>query len=123
MKTATVSLFFIFLIANGIIACEITFDIAEKTKNKIFKTGDTVSIEVKIQLTHRICSVDIKKTKFSYKNLKIIGATDWKEVRAGLFSRQIKAQITDDKAKAANLSVSRQCDKEGGYSVLIFNNN
>jgi hypothetical protein len=106
--------------ALRLLACEISMDVQDDLKKDAYLPGDTVVVLVQVQFTHRICSEGIKKTKFTYENLKIAGATEWKESKAGLYSRKIKATITADKKGDAKITAVRQCDKEGGHGTYIL---
>lgn len=120
MKRLIVLLSLIGLVAFQATACDIKLNVQEKSKKAVYKTGDEVVIEVQVKLLHRNCSYEIQQTKFTYENLKIVGATDWKEVQPGLYTRQIKAKITNDKAGDAKISANRKCNKEGGYAVCTL---
>ncbi len=120
MKKLIVLLFLIGLVTYHAMACEISFSVSEKYKKEVYKPGDEVIIEVQVQLTHRVCPLEIKKTKFTYENLRILGVTEWKEVKPGFFIRQIKALVTEEKPGDVKLSAIRKCDKEGGYSVCTL---
>jgi hypothetical protein len=97
-------------------ACEIAFDI-EGGKQESYKIGDEFAINVKVNLTHRVCKIAAKDTKFKYDGLKIIGATEWKEAGPGVFTRTIKVKLTGDPEKV-KLVATRTCDKEGGLGVF-----
>jgi hypothetical protein len=99
-------------------ACDIKFN--GPAKDKAYKPGDEVIIEVTVTLTHRNCHTGITDTKFTYEGLKILGATDWKETQPGTYVRQIKTQIIKDQKKEARLIASRKCDKDGGYGVCTL---
>lgn len=100
----------------SISACEIAFDI-EGGKKESYKAGDEFSINVKVNLTHRVCKIAAKDTKFKYDGMKIIGATEWKEAGPGVFTRTIKVKLTGDQDKV-KLVATRTCDKEGGLGVF-----
>lgn len=107
-----------------LLACDISLSIPKDSIKEVYKAGDEVVIDVQIQFNHRVCPVEIKKTKFTYENLKILGATDWKETKPGYYTRQIKVKIekiSDAKDGQAKISAVRTCDKEGGYAVFSFN--
>lgn len=107
-----------------LLACDISLSIPKDSVKEVYKAGDEVVIDVQIQFNHRVCPVEIKKTKFTYENLKILGATDWKEIKPGYYTRQIKVKIekiSDAKDGQAKISAVRTCDKEGGYAVFSFN--
>jgi hypothetical protein len=101
-------------------ACEIRMDVQDDLKKDTYLTGDTVVVLVQVQFTHRICPEGIKKTKFTYEHLKIAGATEWKELKPGLYTRRIKATITADKEGNAKIIAVRTCDKEGGFGICTF---
>ena len=115
----------IFLASYQLIACDIRLSVHEDdAKKKTYKAGDEATIDVLVQFNHRVCPIEIKKTKFTYENLKILGATEWKETKPGLYTRQIKVKIekiSDEKGGLAKISAVRTCDKEGGYAVFSFN--
>jgi len=120
MKKLIVFLFLIVLVTCHAFACEINLTVSKDCKKEAYQSGDEVIIEVQVQFTHRVCPLGIKMTKFTYENLKILGATEWTEVKPGLFTRQIKAIVTDEKAGVAKLSAIRKCEKEGGYAVCTL---
>ena len=80
-----------------------------------YKPGDVFVLEVRVKLTHRKCDVAIQKTKFTYENIKILGATDWREEEPGLYVRQIKVQFIGDRPGDGKLAVERKCEKDGGF--------
>ena len=105
-------------------ACDIRFSLPKDANKEMYKSGDEVVIEVQVQFNHRVCPLEIKKTKFIYENLKILGATDWKESKPGFYTRQIKVKIekiSAEKDGQAKISAVRTCDKEGGYATFSFN--
>jgi hypothetical protein len=120
MKRIIVLAVLMILATVRLVACEIRLSVQEATKKEIYSTGDTVIVQAQVQLIHRGCPVAIKKTRFTYENLKIAGATEWKEIKPGLFTRQIKVVITEEKAGQAKISAVRTCGKKGGYAVCLF---
>ena len=102
------------------VACEIKLSVQEKSQKEVYKAGDEVVIDVEVRLIHRNCHLDIKETKFTYDNLKILGATDWKETSPGVYTRQVKAKITNDKGGDSKLTINRKCDREGGHATCIL---
>ncbi len=116
-----ISLFSVLFFLTGcILACEITTSVQDEFKKPVYKAGDNVVVDVQVQFVHRDCPVNIKDTKFTFENLKIVGATEWKEKSPGLYVRQVKAVVTDDKSGDAKLFVNRQCDKDGGHAVCTL---
>ncbi len=100
-------------------ACEPLITIEGKEKSK-YKTNDEVIVKVKITLTHRNCTVDIKNTKFEQEGIKILSGTDWKEVEPGIWERKLKIKITAEKGQSAKLTVVRNCSKGGcNYSYTL----
>lgn len=120
MKRLLAVLVVVLSVAYQSVACEIKVGVQEKSKKESYKVGDEVVIDVQVQLIHHHCGLEIKKTKFVYENLQIVGATEWKEVRPGTYTRQVKAKVTADKAGDAKLIIDRKCDKEGGYGVCTL---
>ena len=126
MRKLIALIFLMSLASYHLFACDIRFSLPENSsKNDVYKVGDEVVVEIQVQFNHRVCPVEIKKTKFTYENLKILGATDWKESKPGLYTRQIKVKIeklSKEKDGQAKISAVRTCDKEGGYATFSFNN-
>lgn len=111
------SLFSIMAIASSL-ACNIT--ITTSGEKQAYKVGEEVLINVQVKLIHHNCERAIKDTKFTYEGLKIISATEWKEVSPGTFTRQVKAQIIESSKAEAKLTAQRTCDRDGGRcSVTI----
>lgn len=101
---------------SSMLACDFEFSTDGNKKN--CKAGDEFVITVKLTLTHRVCPVAPKDTKFKPDGLKVVGATEWKEVSTGVFTRQVKVQVLESKNKKVTLSATRTCDKEGGFGVF-----
>jgi hypothetical protein len=98
-------------------ACEVDFEILEG-KKEAYAVGDEMVVKVKITLIHRNCTVNIKNTEYKQDGIKIKSGTDWKEVSPGVWERKLKVVVENPKAEKANLSVSRKCDKEGGFGTF-----
>lgn len=99
-------------------ACEVHFNVSGEPKES-YQSGDVFILEVKIVYTHRECEIQLADTKFLYKGIKILGATNWKELTPSTFVRQIKIQVTDEQAEEANLSITRKCSKEGVIGKFV----
>lgn len=119
MKKGILFFSILVLTATKMFACDISATISG-SKKSTYAVGEEVIIDVQVQLTHRVCPFAIKQTKFTYENLKIVGATEWKETKPGLYTRQVKVIVTADKPGDSKLSVIRKCDKEGGYAVCVI---
>ncbi len=103
------------------LACEFEFKVDEKSKKDLYATGDEVVIHVKCTFTHRVCNVAIKDTKFDTEGFKILGATDWKETKPGVWERKMKLKVSEPKKGKSTLSATRKCDKEGGFGTISVN--
>jgi len=101
-------------------ACEINFTIKEGEKES-YSTGDIVVIEVEVVFTHRMCPVSLKETKFKYEGVKILGATEWKQVTEMKYIRKLKVQLIElkkgEKGKSQIFAI-RSCEKDGGYGNI-----
>ncbi|HSQ41130.1 MAG TPA: hypothetical protein VLM37_02490 [Fibrobacteraceae bacterium] len=116
-------IFFFFLLfafaVNSAHACEFKFSVLGLQK-EIYRAGDTLTIHIEYQLIHRACKLAPKETKFKFDGIQIIGATEWKEVGAGVFSRDVKAKVSDDQKDKITLAATRTCNKKGGYGVFTL---
>lgn len=101
-------------------ACEVHFSVSGEQKTT-YQPGDTFILEVKIVYTHRECEIQLSDTKFLFKGIKILGATNWKEMSPTTFVRQIKIQVTDEQVDEAGLSLARKCSKEGVIGKFTIN--
>lgn len=100
-------------------ACD--FEFTTDGNKKTAKAGEEFVVNVKLTLTHRTCKVAAKDTKFKMDGMQVVGATDWKEIGTGVFTRQVKVKVAD-KVKKAGFTATRTCDKEGGFgafSILV----
>jgi hypothetical protein len=98
-------------------ACEIKFDIVQGEKST-YNQGDTIVMIVKVSLTHRSCPVALKKTEFKMNGLKVIGATEWKQLSAMEYERKLKSIVLSNKDGKIVISAIRTCDKDGGFGSL-----
>lgn len=103
-------------------ACEINFKIREGNKTS-YAVGDQLVVEVEVVFTHRTCPVSLKETQFKYEGVKILGATDWKQVTEMKYTRKLKVQVTElkkGKSGKSQIFAIRSCDKEGGYGNIVL---
>ncbi len=98
-------------------ACEIDFEIIKGKKDK-YKAGDVIVVKVIVTLTHRVCPIGLKKTKFTMKGLKVLGATDWVQTSAMIHERKLKIQVKSNKNGKLVFNAVRTCDKDGGFGSL-----
>jgi len=103
--------------AKNLSACDIKFEYVGE-KKEAYSAGDIVILKVTVTLTHRNCPEALKKTKFEVDGLKILGATDWKETKRGVYERKMKLKVLETKNKKSTISATRTCDKEGGFGSL-----
>ncbi len=108
-----------FIMPQKTSACEIDFEII-KNKKKVYNTSDVFIAKTTVTLTHRVCPVSIKKTKFKSVGLKILGATKWKQVSAMKYTRSLKVKVTGTKNGKVFINAVRTCDKEGGSGSLVL---
>lgn len=121
MKTFIISAFLMLTFGLGTaLACSFEFEVDEKSKKETYTVGDIVVVKVKVTFTHRVCPVAIKQTKFETNGIKVVGATDWKEVSPGVFERKLKTKITGNDKKSYTITGTRTCDKEGGFGTLTL---
>jgi|YNPMSStandDraft_1061717.scaffolds.fasta_scaffold00208_13 hypothetical protein len=92
--------------------CDPSITIEGEEKSK-YKKNDELIVKVRIVNTHRNCSVDIKNTKFEQEGIKILSATDWKEIEPGIWERKLKIKITANKGQNAKINIIRPCSKGG----------
>jgi len=98
-------------------ACEIEFEIVKGKKEK-YEAGDIIVVKVVVKLTHRSCPEALKKTKFKMNGLKVVGATEWKEISATDHERKLKLKVISNKDGKLIFNAIRTCDKDGGFGTL-----
>lgn len=107
---------FVFVAISGF-ACTYTFSV-DGGKSSC-SSGEEFVVTVKLVNTHRVCNGGgAAATKFKLDGVKVMGATDWKEVGTGTFTRQLKIKVLDGAAKKVSITATRTCDKEGGFAVF-----
>ncbi len=111
--------FFMFIGFNTVSACEIEVDVVSGQKD-VYKEGDIVVLHVKVEFTHRVCPVAIEKTKYDSKGIKIMQGTPWKETSPGIWERKLKVKIEKTKNGKLFLSVTRDCEKDGGFGEITL---
>ncbi|MGQ1783966.1 MULTISPECIES: hypothetical protein [unclassified Saccharicrinis] len=122
MKKLRIVLPFVLLFSGlmTVNACEINFKIQDD-KKQAYAIGDVLIVEVEVVFTHRTCPVALKETKFKYQGVKILGATDWKQISGMKYTRKLKVQLTalkKGKKGKSQIFAVRTCDKEGGYGNI-----
>ena len=98
-------------------ACEIDFEIL-KNEKAIYDTSEVFVAKVNVILTHRSCPIALKKTKFKTEGLKIVGATDWKQISTMKWERKLKVKVTGSDDGKVFINAVRTCDKDGGFGSL-----
>ena len=98
-------------------ACEIDFEILKGKKDK-YEAGDIIVLKVIVTLTHRVCPIGLKQTKFKMNGLKVVGATEWKQISAMVYERKLKVKIESNKDGKLIFNAIRTCDKDGGFGSL-----
>jgi hypothetical protein len=99
-------------------ACEIELRIDPASKKEIYKPGDEVVVMVTVTHSHRVCKIDINETKFIPVGLKILAATDWKEVSDGVFQRKMKLHVIGNKSGKLELKATRKCSRENSVGTF-----
>ena len=115
--TILLGMFFSLLTIPKSNACDIEFKII-KGKKQSYNVGDTIIVEVKVALTHRACPVKLNATKFKLNGLKVIKATQWKQLSTNNWERKLMMVVTKPKGKKISLSAIRECNKDGGFGTL-----
>jgi hypothetical protein len=101
----------------GTWACKI--EDSSKTDGKASpQAGSTAVVVVSVRHTHRRCTLPIEKTKFVPTGMKILGATPWRETRAGSYERKLKVRFLEK--GQAKLRVVRNCSRGGCSQDLEF---
>jgi len=118
MKRVLALVFVMVAMAATAMACEIEFEVSEKSAKEVYTAGDEIVVTVKVILTHRNCDIGISDTDFEGDGLKIKQATKWTEVKPGVWERKLKVEVTGNDSGDLTLSASRSCTRDGGYGIL-----
>lgn len=113
-----ITLFIILLIVSTIQALACHFEFTPEGNKKTCKAGEEFVINVKLTLTHRNCAVAAAQTKFKTDGIDVVGATPWKEVNPGIWTRQVKVKVQKNDKNKVTLTATRTCDRDGGYGVF-----
>lgn len=97
-------------------ACDFNFTVVGGQKN--CKAGDVIEVQVELTLVHRSCSVAASATKFKTEGVKVLSASEWKQVSPTKFVRTVKMQVLPTAKNKITLIATRTCDKEGGYGTF-----
>ncbi len=116
-----ISLFFCtFILLNISMACEIEIEIDAASKKEVYKPNDEVVVMVTITHDHRKCELKNSDTDYSTEGVKILSATDWKELSDGSFQRKMKLQILGSKNGKSVFKVIRNCTKNDNVGIIRF---
>ncbi len=108
---------FMFILPKQAKACEIDFEIL-KNEKAVYDTSDIFVAKVNVILTHRSCPEALSKTKFKSEGLKIVGATDWKQISSMKWERKLKVKVTGTDNGKVFINAIRTCDRDGGFGSL-----
>jgi len=120
MKKITFLLLFTLLAVFTASACEIEFKTVGDAK-EVYAEGDIIIVKLTVVLTHRNCPEGMEATKYDYPGFKVLGATEWKEVKPGTFERKFKLQVIKPVDGKSTFSAIRTCHKEGGNGTFTVN--
>jgi len=112
-----IGIFSITMMPKSAKACEIELEVV-KGKKESYQKGDTLVVLVKVALTHRSCPVKMKATKFKMKGLKVIKSTAWKQKSSNDWERKLMVVVTDTSKGKLNMTVIRECEKDGGFGSI-----
>ncbi len=108
-----------FMLSINIIACEMNFEIMQGKKAS-YSNNDELVVKLTIETTHRNCKQAISNTKINTNGAEIKSATNWNEVKPGVWERKLKVKITNPKSGRATINAERTCDKDGGQATLTL---
>lgn len=115
--------FFVLLILSVAIgswadACDFAFRVNGNKKE--CHAGDVIEVAVDLTLTHRVCNVAPAQTKFKIDGIKVLSASEWKQLSPTKYERIIKMQVLKDNKKNITLLATRTCSKEGGTGIFTM---
>lgn len=106
----------VLLTATPLLACEISI-VPEKNSVEV---GETIKLNVRVELTHRNCPVPMEDTQFkTSNNLALVSQTPWVSAGRDVYTTVLTVQVLA--AGPAKLEIIRDCIKEGGYAVITLN--
>ncbi|MCU7549304.1 hypothetical protein OCK74_09270 [Chitinophagaceae bacterium LB-8] len=108
-----------FLNFSQLLACDI--EVSTPAKKAVYQAGEELVIVVHVTKSHRNCRVDINETTYETDGLKILSATDWKELSAGVWERKMKVKVTGNMKGKPSLYVRRKCSKENSEGFIVLN--
>jgi len=120
MKKVIVLVMFMVGLLVPALACEIEFEVSEKSQKEVYNVGDEIIVTVQVSFTHRVCSEGIDLTKFDADGVKVAQATKWREIKPGVWERKLKLEVIGNHSGDLSLTATRTCDKEGGFGSLEF---
>jgi len=100
--------------ASPVAACIIT--VAPSTTSGT--VGDTVSITINVQLTHRNCTVPIDDTVITLTGVEMVSQTPWQTVRSDLYKKEIKVKLI--KSGQGKIEVVRECSRGGDDTIATI---
>lgn len=118
MKKLVLLIFTSLAIHTMAVACDINIAVDKSLKKELYKTGDELVVVVTVQQSHRRCTLAMDKTTYEPTGLKIMAATDWKELTPGFWERKMKLKVTGTADGKLSFGVSRSCTKEDSHASL-----
>jgi len=101
-------------VAVGASACDFLFSYTEVTA----PIGTYGEIGVRVQKTHYNCTLSsMDDYEFAWKNVQILGLTEWEEVGPDLYERWFQVSLSE--VGEGYLIVSKDCTKEGYQEAVL----
>ena len=80
--------------------------------------GDTISVTINVQLTHRNCLVPINDTEIKLTGMEMVSQTSWQMIQTNQYKKEIKVKLT--KSGQGKIEVIRDCSLGGGDTIATI---
>jgi len=116
-----ISVILLFFNANTLLGCNIKFKILGEEK-EIYDVDDIIDVRLTGAFTHRVCPTAVEDTDFNADGLEIVEETEWEVIRGRMmtYERELKLKVKGNKEGKLTLSVTRECNLEGGFGSITF---
>jgi hypothetical protein len=117
VKKLILSILFFGLLTNAWAQIQIEYI---TPKQDLYSFGDTIKLMITLKTLPETCASGMKQAKVYLSGLQIENQTDWKELKKGLWHKQLTLIVISNKKKEAKLTVARKVDKESLFKQEII---
>lgn len=123
MKKILLLITALFFISFTSYACDIKFlvnGIEKYDSKKIYQPNEEIKVTILMSFVHKPCPLSIEESKLKFEGLEVVSESKWIETEDGGYKKEITLKVMPNFPKDARLTMTRTCEREGGFGRLVI---